>query len=66
MDPLDGHGYTPLLDALFAGSWKILTMLHAAGADINAKDYRGRLPIHAAVWSGDLQTVKTLVQQASP
>ena len=54
-------GRTPLFDATFHGYVKIMTMLHAAGADIHAKDDSGSMPIHVAAGSGELQALKTLV-----
>eukprot|EP00929_Paragymnodinium_shiwhaense_P077432 TRINITY_DN39875_c0_g1_i1.p1 TRINITY_DN39875_c0_g1~~TRINITY_DN39875_c0_g1_i1.p1 ORF type:complete len:788 (+),score=128.69 TRINITY_DN39875_c0_g1_i1:86-2365(+) len=47
-DILDSHGRTPLHIASERGKVACIGKLHELGAEINAKDYAGNTPMHAA------------------
>ena len=72
LDPKTEFGATPFYMAAAFGYVEILKLLHAAGADISGycnkcfnTEYRngnGLMPIHIAVYYGDLPVVETIIQ----
>ncbi|KXH52550.1 hypothetical protein CSIM01_09131 [Colletotrichum simmondsii] len=59
------NGYTAVHFAVVGGKPSAIELLHARGANINARSVDGELALHIAVDSGDIVAVKRLVKLGS-
>jgi len=56
-------GFTPLHDAAFHGHKKVVEILIANGADVNARNYPHKsTPLHLAAATGSVEIVKVLLE----
>ena len=53
--------FTPLLWSVYKGSLKVCEMLILEGADVNAKDIHGQVPLHFAIEHRRTDIVKLLL-----
>ena len=51
----------PLFSAWF-GHLEAAQALMEAGADVNAKDNKGRTPVHWSAWTGHLEVARALIE----
>jgi ankyrin repeat protein len=62
LDAKNRQGWTPLLWAIESGHPKMVTMLIAAGSDVNLKAFEGSTPLHWAVKKESLQILEILIK----
>ena len=61
----DAFGITPLEIAAIAGHKEIVELLISEGADVNAKDKKGRTPLHWAATHGRKEIVELLIAKGA-
>jgi ankyrin repeat protein len=59
----DSNGSTPLHRAVVSGNPRLIRLLVAAGADVNAPDRRGYTPLHGAVCNHNRAAVELILSQ---
>lgn len=58
-------GSTPLFIACMWGDTKTAQLLIDYGADVNARNFRGETPLHAAAWEGKIDAMRLLIREGA-
>jgi len=63
VNAINQDGFTPLMEAMFAGEYEAMKVLIEAGADLDVADFsRGETALWIAAFAGDLKAVRILVK----
>jgi hypothetical protein len=57
-----GHHVRPLVAALAGQHFQTADLLRHNGADLDVRGYEGRIPLHIAAYSGNLEVVRILIE----
>jgi ankyrin repeat protein len=65
VNPKDPIDYTPLMQAIATGSWKLFDLLLDRGANLDAKDKNGESPVSLAARKSDTTWLKRLLDKGA-